>query len=214
MNTLQVNPTTGEVFLRLPAPHENVIITTPRESDKDDIVLMLNDPRIYKFLLSPPFPYQTQHAEAWLRTTKKKSDELLEDLHEGKAVVDGCPVQYIRETRSDGTDLLLGDVTVGRNGWLEISDEEQRAKMAKENLEKPVGDHSIVWTIGGVSKAQSNMRCLVMEFRRLSSAQPPRKGDHVRSSWCGDQPVDGSPHERPQNPDRGHRREHRECACI
>jgi RimJ/RimL family protein N-acetyltransferase len=157
MNTLQVNPATGEVFLRLPAPHEDIIITPPRESDTDALVLILNDPRIYKFLLAPPFPYHPHHAEEWLRVTKNKSDKILEHLREGGTVVDGCPVQYIREIQPDGTDLLLGDVSASRNEWLEVEDQGLRTKMAKENLEKPVGDRSIVWTIGGVLKAQSNI---------------------------------------------------------
>lgn len=214
MNTLQVNPTTGEVFLRLPAPHENIIITPPRESDADDLVLMLNDPRIYKFLLTPPFPYYHHHAEEWLRMTKTKSDGILKSLRKGETVVDGSPAQYIREIQPDGTESLLGDVSVTRHGWLAISDEEQRVKMAKENSEKPVGDPNIVWTIGGVSKPQSGGYRFVMTFRRLSPAQPPRQGDYVRSSLRGDQPVDGSAHERPQNPDRGLRGQRRQRACV
>jgi len=152
MNSLQVNPTTGEVFLRLPAPHENVIITPPRDSDAADLVLILNDPRVYKFLIAPPFPYRHQHAVEWLGMMTKRSDKVLNDLREGKAVVDGCPVQYIREAQSDGTEMFLGDISVTRNGWLEVEDEDLRAKMTEENLEKSVGDPSIVWTIGGALK--------------------------------------------------------------
>jgi len=153
MNTLRVNPTTGEVFLRLPAPHENIIITPPRDSDGADIVLILNDPRVYKNLLGPPFPYHPHHAEEWLRTVKSNSDNILEDLRGGKTVVDGCPVQHIREVQPDGTDLFLGDLSVTRNGWLEVTDRVLREKMTKENLEKPVGDPSIVWTLGGMSRS-------------------------------------------------------------
>lgn len=152
MNTLQVNPTTGQVFFRLPTPHEHIIITPPRESDIDDLVLMLTDPRIYKFLLNPPFPYQPHHAEEWLIKTKTKSGKILEVLLKGGTVVDGFPVQYIREMQHDGTDLLLGDMSVTRHGWLAVSDEGLRTKMAEENWEKPVGDSSIVWAIGGCPK--------------------------------------------------------------
>ena len=150
MNTLQVNPTTGEVFLRLPAPHENIIITPPRDSDVADILLILNDPRVYEYCAGLPFPYHPHHAEEWLKTVKDKSNKVLEDLREGKTVVDGCPVQHIREVRSDGTDLFLGDLSVKRNSWLEVADKELRERMAKENTEKPVGDPGIVWTLGGV----------------------------------------------------------------
>ena len=165
MDTLQVSPTTGEVFLRLPAPHENIIITPPRESDVDELVIMLNDPRVYRFLLTPPYPYHPHHAEEWLRMTKGRSDRLLEVLRGGGSMVDGCPVQYIREIQPDGTNLLLGDVSVARNGWIEVRDEGQRARLAKENLGKPVGDHSIVWTMGGAS--QSTVKHVPLKFRRL-----------------------------------------------
>ena len=131
-----------------------------------ELVIILNDPRVYKFLLTPPYPYRPHHAEEWLRATKDKSDGLLEALREGESVVDGCSIQYIRETQHDGTDLLLGDISVVRNGWIEVSDEEQRARLAKENLGKPVGDHSIVWTMGGA--LQSAVKHVPLKFRRLS----------------------------------------------
>ena len=152
METLQVNPTTGEVFLRLPAPYENIIITPPRYSDAADIVSILNDPRVYKSLIGPAFPYHHHHAMDWLGRMKNRSDKVLEDLHEGKTVVDGCPVQHICEVQPDGTELYLGDLSVSRNGWLEVEDKDLRAKMTSENLEKPVGDPSIVWTMGGMLK--------------------------------------------------------------
>jgi len=152
METLQVNPTTGEVFLRLPAPHENIIITPPRDSDAADIISILNDPRVYNFLIGTPLPYHHHHAVEWLGRMKNKSDKVLEELREGKTVVDGCPVQHIREVQPDGTELYLGDLSVSRNVWLEVEDRGLRARMTKENWEKPVGDPSIVWTIGGVLK--------------------------------------------------------------
>ena len=46
---------------------------------------------------------------------KNESDKFLEDLREDK-VVDGCPVRYVREVQADGTELLLGDVSVTMNG--------------------------------------------------------------------------------------------------
>lgn len=152
MNSLQANPTTGEVFLRLPAPHENVIITPPRNSDAVDSLAILNDPRVYKFLTGPPFPYERHHAIEWVEQVKHRSDQILEDLREGKVVVNGCPVQHIREVQPDGTELFLGDVSVSRNRWLEIEDEDLRTRMTKENMERPVGDPGIVWTIGGGSE--------------------------------------------------------------
>ena len=214
MNTFQVNPTTGEVFLRLPAPHENIIITPPRDSDAADIAIILNDPRVYKNLIGPPLPYHPHHAEEWLKKTKNESDKILEDLREGKTMVDGCPVQHIREVRPDGTDLFLGDLSVSRNGWPEVTDEELRENMTKENLDKPVGDPSIVWTLGGMLQSTAEHLQPVLTFHRLSPAQPSRQRDHVRSHRYSNQPMDGTPLERSQDPRGSIRGQHWRCTRV
>ena len=94
----------------------------------------------------------------------------LEDLREGKTVVDGCPVQYVREARTDGTGLFLGSVSVTRNGRREM-DGGGRGKGSQRRVDD-----------GRRIKAQPTMRHIGVTFRRLFSAQPPRQGDNVRSN--------------------------------
>jgi hypothetical protein len=65
LRPLELNDRTGEPFLRLPAPFQNIIITPPRSEDVPSIVRALNDPRVYKTLSGPPFPYLEEHATAW-----------------------------------------------------------------------------------------------------------------------------------------------------
>ena len=63
---------TGEPYITLPSPHDNIILTPPRtipnpngidaeplipEADLSAITTNLNDPRIYLFLEGPPVPY-------------------------------------------------------------------------------------------------------------------------------------------------------------
>jgi len=53
---LEINPNTGELFLRL-RKHRNIVITPPRPSDIHDYIPLLNDPRVHDTLIGPPVPY-------------------------------------------------------------------------------------------------------------------------------------------------------------
>ena len=155
---LHVNPTTGEPYLRLPSPHENIIITPPRLSDVDALVGHLNDRKVVNSLIGPPYPYLTSHAEGWISNVKKASDELLAELEKDDQgaqsdvqlkFVGGCPVHYIREVADDGTETFIGDLVIHR---CEFPHEgPQRASLAEENAARPVGDPTIVWCAGGTS---------------------------------------------------------------
>lgn len=121
---LQVNERTGEPFLRLPSPHENIIITPRRLEDVPFIVSALNDPRVYRTLEGPPFPYTEEDAISWLNKTKGAADEIFQELQEAADAglqdlkfVEGCPVRTLREVREDGTDLFFGRHRV-RQMWL------------------------------------------------------------------------------------------------
>ncbi|CAK5280769.1 unnamed protein product [Mycena citricolor] len=111
---MEINPTTGEPFLRLES-HPNIIITPTRPEDAPRVVELLSDKRVYGWLCSPPHPYLPEHAHGWLQTTKSSADDILAQLEAAKddtelKTVDGCPVRSIREVREDGTDVFLGDI--------------------------------------------------------------------------------------------------------
>ena len=155
LHPLRVNSTTGEPYLRLPSPHENIIITPPRMSDVGALVGHLNDHKVVNSLIGPPYPYLTSHAEGWISNVKKASDGLLAELkgdHQEESddqlkVVGGCPVHYIREVADDGTETFIGDLFVHR---CEFPHEgTQRAALAEENAARQVGDPAIVWCVGG-----------------------------------------------------------------
>ncbi|KAJ7242581.1 acyl-CoA N-acyltransferase [Mycena haematopus] len=92
LHPLEVNPKTGEPFLRL-LSHKNIILTPPRLSDAPFLIPLLNDERVIHWLSSPPYPYLPEHAEWFLNHIKP----ILK-------IVDGCPVRTIREVREDGTE--------------------------------------------------------------------------------------------------------------
>jgi len=155
LHPLQINPDTKEVFLRLPAPHENIIITPPRLDDAHMVVEYLNDPRIYTKLENPPYPYLPEHAEWWLNLVKKESDSLLKDLHDAgdnnQAPIfsKGCPVRSLREIKEDGSDLFIGDIGIDRaKRFSYLRDTESEAQKDKHNMSLPAGDPEIIWDIG------------------------------------------------------------------
>ncbi|KAJ7455929.1 hypothetical protein B0H11DRAFT_1925876 [Mycena galericulata] len=128
---LEVNPKTGEPFLRLTS-HKNIILTPPRLSDGAAMVLHFNDERIYHWLSGPPFPYLPElsgdrlpeHADAWLNQAKQKSDALLAELEAAREdpepkIVDACPVGHIQEVEEDGTEIFVGniEITLTQRRW-------------------------------------------------------------------------------------------------
>lgn len=156
LHPLQINPVTKEVFLRLPAPHENIIITPPRLDDAPLVVGYLNDPRVYKKLESAPYPYLPEHAEMWQSSVKKESDSLLKDLYDAAdnnrapIVSRGCPVRSLREIKEDGSDLFIGDISIDRAGrFTYLRDAESEAQKIEHNKSLPTGDPEIIWDIGG-----------------------------------------------------------------
>jgi hypothetical protein len=50
LHPLQINPKTGEPFLQLPSPHEHIIITPLRLTDKSAIIDILNDKAVNDWL--------------------------------------------------------------------------------------------------------------------------------------------------------------------
>ncbi|CDO75485.1 hypothetical protein BN946_scf184935.g21 [Trametes cinnabarina] len=153
---LQIHSQTGELFLRLPSPHENIIITPPRMSDAPTIVSYMNDPALYYWLEGPPFPYRPEHAEQWLSKIKKDADaarEVLDQANEqyGDAppiTVSCWPIRSLREVQEDGSEVFLGDITFVRERWPDLEDKQAKESLAQANAAKEDGDPSIIWCIG------------------------------------------------------------------
>ncbi|KAJ7308518.1 GNAT domain-containing protein [Mycena albidolilacea] len=151
MSTLQYN-TTGEPFVRLPAPFSNIIITPPRISDAEASAAILSEDAVSQWLgpTGPGSAYTVAQAESWLTKLKAQTDALVEELGgatEPHGVVSGCPLRHIREERADGTEVFLGDVGLVRSNFSEIRDTEERARLVAENNARVAGDPEIVWHI-------------------------------------------------------------------
>jgi len=161
---MDINPATQEPYLRLPPPNGNIIITPPRMSDASFTPAILNDPRVYRTLSGPPYPYLPEHAQDWVTMIKRTADKVLADLRDASneqslLIVGGCPVRTLREVRPDGTDIYLGDIEIHRASWLEVLDAERRSELREENEARVVGDPDIVWEIGG--ETYTGCLCLI-----------------------------------------------------
>ncbi|KAJ7572084.1 GNAT domain-containing protein, partial [Mycena floridula] len=143
LDPLEVNPVTGEPFLRLPSPHHHIIITPPRLSDIEPSVEIMNSPEVYRWMGRTSL-YTPEDAERWITRAKAASDLALNQL--SAPYVEGCPVRHIREVKSDGSELYIGDIGIERSRFAEIGNEGGR--LGKDNCEKALGDPTIVWQVG------------------------------------------------------------------
>ncbi|KAG2042697.1 acyl-CoA N-acyltransferase [Suillus americanus] len=156
LHPLEINPKTGEPFLRLAAPYQNIIITPPRQGDQSVLIQHLNDPAIYGWIERPPIPYLPEHADFWIQLVKGESDDTLEYLRKGAEdfpngplqFVGASPVRYLREVKEDGTDVLIGDVNFKRSPFEEVLDEVERKRLQEDNAKKQAGDPTIQYAIG------------------------------------------------------------------
>ena len=156
LSPLRFNPSTGEPFIPLPAPYNNLILTPPRLSDADANYTMMNDPKIIKTLTGPPYPYLESHAKEWVASITKMADDAMREFREAvgqgsrdqRKLVGTCPVRYIREVNEDGSDILLGDVFVHRCEYPGVLDDAERERLAKENELRELGDPDLAWCIG------------------------------------------------------------------
>lgn len=103
-------------------------------------------------LQGPPYPYLQEHADYWVGENKGLCDATIRELEEEGAknpegplkLVEHCPVRIIREVKPDGEEVFLGDCDIHRCLLDELDGEPM-----EENASKPLGDPSIIWTVGG-----------------------------------------------------------------
>lgn len=154
---LQINPSNGEPYIQLPAPHDNIRITPPRLSDVAALTEMLNSPTIYPHIYAPPFPFLEEHAVDYIKRGKAECEAAFERIKDGVLAertdyfANAAPVRFIREVLPDGTDLCIGDMAFGRNHFPEIDDKEERVRILEKNNSKEEGDPEIIWRFASKS---------------------------------------------------------------
>ena len=218
---LELNPSTGEPFLRLPPPHQDIIITPARMSDVQDEIENMSDPGVYKWCMTVARPYTEEHARNFLGRAVEESNKLLDELKGGedrKKVVGGCPVRALREVKADGSEIFVGDIGVFRSRFAECKDKEKKERLAKGNAERKVGDEEIVWGIGGKGDLYmphtKPSGVLTLSSRRLGKNLTPGQGHHDSCGAHHPEQVDDPADARASRPRRDVHRQHREHACV
>jgi hypothetical protein len=147
---------TRERYFRLPVPNNHIIIATPRLQDAAQLCEILNDPRVYTWILDPPFPYTMDDAISWLTKSKAEADAIWSELEQASVecpndppkIVGGCPVSSILEENADGSYTFLGACGIDRHKYEDVIDVEERARLVHDNNARPVGDPDIIWRLG------------------------------------------------------------------
>ncbi|KAH8100035.1 hypothetical protein BXZ70DRAFT_200555 [Cristinia sonorae] len=161
LHPLEIDERTGEPFLRLPPPHNNIIITPPRLTDAPELTNILSEPAIYTWLSSAPRPCTQEHAEARLLRLKGRLEELMKEIKELEEAfpdgplqwVSGCPVNALREVKEDGTQVYIGDIGMRRDRFMhagegEFGEGDEQRRLEAENAALPNGDENILWSMG------------------------------------------------------------------
>lgn len=163
MSALEFSSQDNEPFLRLPPPLDNFILTPPRSSDGESHVAALNDPRVYNFLIGPPYPYRQADWDQWYPTIAKGCQRSLE-LYCPKAPLyepevkhpsgesgDGsqAPVRTIREIDpATGRQTYAGDIQLKKCSFVDVVDENERQRLKNENDSWPTADKEIIYEVG------------------------------------------------------------------
>ncbi|KAJ7184663.1 acyl-CoA N-acyltransferase [Mycena filopes] len=147
---LEYNEATGELFFRLPSPHENIILTPPRPTDAAAIADIVNDPAVYPWLGRPNAKFLLEDAQKLLDEYTLASDTVIKSLEQTASptplTVEDCPVRSIREVKADGTDVYIGNISFKRCTWWDVQGVE-RDKLMEENKARPTGDPEIMWQV-------------------------------------------------------------------
>ncbi|KAH8100036.1 hypothetical protein BXZ70DRAFT_1008553 [Cristinia sonorae] len=147
--TLHRDPNTGEPYLRVPSPLDNIIITTPRQTDAAALANILSQEDVSRWLAVIPKHYTIRDAENWLKFSIPLANKALKELEEaGAAFVGTCPFRTIREVRADGTQITIGSVAVGRSPFSYLDNAEEARRLAVLNKSRDVGDPEIIWELG------------------------------------------------------------------
>lgn len=154
----------------IPVPHRalKIALTAPDWYDRDASSAGLNDPKVYMNLNGPPYPYTDKDWEIWyamivdlwnqnqadLQAIKHQDQDILasQDWSQRKWLGHRMWHCTIRDISGDSeapiSGRFMGDITVGRETFHYILDNEERQKRKEQNDKLEPGDPRIVWMIG------------------------------------------------------------------
>lgn len=107
-------------------------------------------------LIGPPFPYSADRYCGWFRMLRSTAVSAFDQLKEGNyQLLRGSPFCMMREVKDDGTDIYVGEVSIG------LCEGKKRATPFKQGMED--WRSSAVWSAGGTSSPRRP--CLLKHIR-------------------------------------------------
>ncbi|KAJ7724729.1 hypothetical protein DFH07DRAFT_854603 [Mycena maculata] len=108
---------TGEPYIPFPAPLERFYLGAMRKSDIPHDVAMMNDIRVVRTVVGPPFPNPLINTQRWFVRERAFVVELFAAYTEGKFLpATSSPFNVVRECLPDGSEEYVGQVTLGPMG--------------------------------------------------------------------------------------------------
>ena len=139
----------GSPYVSLLEPFDSYRLTPLRESDAEEIYLILKDLRVASNLSSVPEPYTPEMAKEFLGTVMlpriRRSNTL--DWSDSEAVSSSLRTEMSLQTIRDSQGKLVGNISIRRNTW-EWCWSQEAQEMWKENEAKEAGDESISYSLG------------------------------------------------------------------
>ncbi|KAJ9607653.1 hypothetical protein H2200_007731 [Cladophialophora chaetospira] len=152
----------SDFHINVSHPTLQIALTGPSNADAEASTAGLNHPAVYMNLNGPPYPYSAKDWDAWFWMVSELWKYNLADLQEinnqDQSVVaaqDWSKRKWlgrqmwhstIRDMGNGGK--FIGDITVPRETFMYIRDEEERKRRKEENVKLEPGDPRIVWMIG------------------------------------------------------------------
>ncbi|KAH8432783.1 uncharacterized protein LDX57_010410 [Aspergillus melleus] len=157
--SLHNHPITQEPYLRLPSPHQSIIITpyrAPNPADEAAKVRNMNDPLVAAWLIGPPYPYHADDAKIWTNMSRSQCIQILAEA-KTQQYVSGSPFRCVREIVEEDEhgviqkDVLIGGIDVTEYPFLEFPEgSKEREDGVKRNGELETGSSEKVWGVGGM----------------------------------------------------------------
>jgi hypothetical protein len=133
--------------VRLPAPLAHVALgVNSHILDDAASVGPLNDERVWRWLIGPPYPYAVEHSEAWTALQMAEAAKILDELRAGVRWTTGNPLHILR-VEEEGGWRRIGACDIARSGFLDLAADEAKARREANNA-LPIGDPKIVWQPG------------------------------------------------------------------
>ncbi|KAJ7240145.1 hypothetical protein B0H12DRAFT_57706 [Mycena haematopus] len=107
----------GEPYIPLPAPLDRFYLAAMRQSDLPDDVAMMNDLRVVRTIVGPPFPSPLINAQRWLVRERAMVVALFASYAAGEfRPAASSPFNVLHERKPDGSEEYVGQVTLGPAG--------------------------------------------------------------------------------------------------